>query len=304
MQYIEIKGKSIYIVESHHHILEAWEKYKGANVITFDWHTDTKDAFNVYAYWEARKKGNYHAENFQCAREIRRDLLKKYHDEGNITDVISKLRNDEHISFATLSNIVNFVFVCSHQSSSFFNSAENNFLITSWAGCRKDELALQRIFAPYRSPNFNPQEKLYSYHHQRIIECPLDCVPLSNLNGAPILSYGNFDLVIEDRVLEPILNNFNEFAYPFSCRGNQQSPYEHREYAAPFFILDFDMDYFPTQKSLNPKNRHVISNLIKNSCAITIATENGWSEEKWEDSEPIDFEKNLSSLLHLIEGAL
>ena len=48
------------------------------------------------------------------------------------------------------------------------------------------------------------------------------------------------------------------------------------------FILDFDLDYFPTRESLKPKNRDTIANLISKAQIITIAREEVFFQEKCE----------------------
>lgn len=45
------------------------------------------------------------------------------------------------------------------------------------------------------------------------------------------------------------------------------------------FILDFDLDYFPTRESMNPQNRNVIMTLIRKAELITVAREKHYFHE-------------------------
>lgn len=105
MEYLEINKKKLYIVENHHEVLEAWEIYKNQNlnVITLDTHTDTKLCFENYCYH------NNTTSNI---------LINNYNNNSiEIKNIISKLKNDEHIDFAVRSGIVNKVFVISYNTS-------------------------------------------------------------------------------------------------------------------------------------------------------------------------------------------
>lgn len=102
MEIINKNGKQIiYIVEKHHQILEAWEKYKGCDVITLDSHKDTKNCFN-----------NYLGKNPQVTSE---ELINSYIDGNmNILDIIKNLKHDEHIDFAIKSKMINKVFAIAY----------------------------------------------------------------------------------------------------------------------------------------------------------------------------------------------
>lgn len=105
MEYLEINKKKLYIVENHHEVIEAWEIYKNQNlnVITLDTHTDTKLCFENYCYH------NNTTSNI---------LINNYNNNRiEIKNIISKLKNDEHIDFAVRSGIVNKVFVISYNTS-------------------------------------------------------------------------------------------------------------------------------------------------------------------------------------------
>ncbi|MDY0051008.1 MAG: UPF0489 family protein [Aliarcobacter sp.] len=112
MEILKIKNKKIYIVENHHEVLEAWEIYKNQNfnVITLDTHTDTKLCFENYCY-----------HNTTTSNILIYNYNNNYID---IKDIITKLKNDEHIDFAVKSGIVNKVFVISYNTS--YNMSNTN----------------------------------------------------------------------------------------------------------------------------------------------------------------------------------
>jgi len=99
------------IYENHHEVLRSWEKYKGANVITFDYHTDTHSAFLNYSSLKSYRSG---IEQSTYAN----DIISKYSlNNLTIEECIKILKNDEHIDFAVRTNIIKNVFVISSGAS-------------------------------------------------------------------------------------------------------------------------------------------------------------------------------------------
>lgn len=110
--------KQLYICENHHHVLLPWARIKRVNkelnLLTFDHHTDTHDAFLDYLY--------YHKE------ESLENLISKldYKNDLSILNAIKKLKNDEHIDTAIKCNIFNKAFVISYDGS-FDKPSSNEF---------------------------------------------------------------------------------------------------------------------------------------------------------------------------------
>ena len=69
------------------------------------------------------------------------------------------------------------------------------------------------------------------------------------------------------------------------------------------FILDFDLDYFPTRESLMPKNRNFIEDLINKAQFITIAREKTYFEKNREQ-EGFSIEECEDLLMNLIDTTL
>ena len=92
-----------------------------------------------------------------------------------------------------------------------------------------------------------------------------------------------YDTCIESEFLQDALNNI---------------PVEYKEN----YILDIDLDYFHTIKSLDPSSKDVFYDLIKNAKIITIAKESKWVNDTKLDDE-IDSEYILDKLLEHIKIA-
>ena len=74
---------------------------------------------------------------------------------------------------------------------------------------------------------------------------------------------GIYDLALEDEFLE------NQFNIVKNMHENSGLP----DIGSGGYILDIDLDYFHTQKSISPDSQVFFNNLVKNSVAITIAKE-------------------------------
>lgn len=92
-----------------------------------------------------------------------------------------------------------------------------------------------------------------------------------------------YDKCIEDEFLQDALNNI-----PMQYKDN--------------YILDIDLDYFHTIRSLEPERMDIFYDLIKNAKIITIAKECEWVNRTKLDDE-IDSEYILDKLLEHIEIA-
>lgn len=69
------------------------------------------------------------------------------------------------------------------------------------------------------------------------------------------------------------------------------------------YILDIDLDFFHTRKSIHPLDISVFKNLIDNAIAISIAKESNFIESwktKYDDSLSVDY--LLENLLELIRN--
>lgn len=106
--------KKVFIAKNHHELLEAWELYQGSNLLTFDYHTDTRKAFSTFALESCESDFNY-----DISIKTRKEQIEEYHKEYNIEKMISRLSYDEQIDFAIEAGIVNKAFIiCKEQANS------------------------------------------------------------------------------------------------------------------------------------------------------------------------------------------
>lgn len=105
--------KRIFIVCSHHHVVKEWFSYKGkgAHILSFDYHTDFRDAF-------ISKSGDPSA-GYAYSNTRYKTYLFKHIPCRDVDAAIEDLRNDEHIDFALKSGMIEKAFVFSHNSNTF-----------------------------------------------------------------------------------------------------------------------------------------------------------------------------------------
>ena len=243
-----ISRKSIYIFDSHKYALLMWGYFSNRKapfkLITIDYHTDTRLAFNKYSW-------DYFKTNSQ---EIDRAKIRKFAanqiDPDNIKCVYSnlnQLQNDEQIDAALKLNYISDAIVISC-SNEFADEDINYFLNECHRGWS--------YFYPYEQ-----------------VENPYEAFPYIN---SYLLNR------LEDEYFEGM-----GFSYQ-----NSYSP----------FVLDIDLDYFPTRLSLQPKHRDIISQLVKNAEFITIAREQKYFDDNCRESDfsIVEAEELLLSLLHSI----
>ena len=100
-------------------------------------------------------------------------------------------------------------------------------------------------------------ELLPEWEEQSMIVFPteLDCAHLSDFGRAEY-----YDLSLEDEFLT---RQLDQIPLEFSL---DQHPY----------VLDIDLDYFKTRKSMMPAKSHIIKKLIDGAVGVTIAKESEW----------------------------
>ncbi len=173
MEFIDINNKSLFVVERHHEVLEAWNNAQGCNIFTLDYHTDTMPAFQTHSYLRTENK-EYSLREAEMTR-IEDELINNF-KLGNITinSCIKKLKHDEHIDFAVRTGIANKVF--SFGSKTFGSRSHN-----------------KRVFN---------EDCEGSYCNEPIIECTPLCLPNCKKTGHDIQCQKKFaDGAIEEDFL-------------------------------------------------------------------------------------------------------
>ena len=107
--YTTLNGFEIFVVEHHHHVLEAWAKLRAKLVhapllITLDFHTDTHAAFQS-DYCRQRAGQDTSIAQVE-ANAAARSKSVDFNDFATVKAAIDQLRNDEHIDCARRSDII------------------------------------------------------------------------------------------------------------------------------------------------------------------------------------------------------
>lgn len=275
IQKILIKGHDVYIFEQHHYALFPWSEIKTNNVnhkqvlFSFDHHTDTHDPFLDYCY--------YHKENMQNLISI-----IKFNDESSINDAVLKLRNDEHIKTALQIGLFEKAFIISHS---------NTFDDVPMSVQEKERMEkVKRHDMEYMMQCINGDYGITPRAERTYEESEIYMPPFV---AEGIYGYGgeNDDDVLEDDFLAEKMIILSRMCPDIvSAEGEIKCDY----------ILDIDLDYFHTMKSINPLSKRIFSQLVKSAKAITIAKETACVElERSEETVTSDI--LLEKLLKLLE---
>lgn len=243
-----IKNYRIYIAEKHHHVLLPWAKIKRENrseeilLFSFDHHTDTHEPFLAYCENDEERMHQLVA-------------CMNYEDDISIDNAIENLRNDEHIKAAIQSGILYKAFVISH-SNTFDDVPES---IEEEERMQKFKNGGEEYLAAVISGNYGIVSRKNRHYREADIYIP------------PFLPEGIYeyageydDVVLEDCFLEEKMDTLVRMC-PNIFDKDERIKYK--------YILDIDLDYFHTMKSINPKSMEVFSRLVKGATAITIAKE-------------------------------
>lgn len=237
-----IGGKAVYIVDEHHQALIPWaiERRKTAQpfvLLTFDYHTDTRPAFLHYAFSAS-------GQDERNAAILRREMscAAAYGDDDGLAEAVKKLSNDEHIDYAIEAGIIKNAFVFSFEDNTSWSVQERQY----W----EDE-SPQGVTKRMRLP---PPLPPYTYREPG--------------NGIFIINTGGSGIKSANRILESdfMLNKFAAAA-PMAAVAGISSLQEHP------FILDIDLDYFTTGKSIQPDDASFFHTLVKKAQFVTIAKE-------------------------------
>lgn len=121
---LNIRGKDVYVVESHHHVLQPWANIRKSMatapvLLTLDYHTDTDEPFNRYrnnATSSLTGKKKAAAMDAMLPALISR---LRFDDEASLHNAILDLDNDEHIHTAIQTGIVSRAFIVNLSCSTY-----------------------------------------------------------------------------------------------------------------------------------------------------------------------------------------
>ena len=190
MREIRIKNKSVYIVESHNQVLEAWERASKPNVFSLDFHTDTREAFQNYSYWRADSevKSGRCSDSAARNKELTDQKINQYLDKKiTINQINDNLKHDEHLDFAVRTEMIDTAFILSVNS----NTTSSN-------------------------PNVYIPGGAEEYGDQRIIEFSPPCVPgcLKQVHDEACRTL-RADNAVEDALLENAVSRAESYRPSF-----------------------------------------------------------------------------------------
>ena len=177
--------KQVIIVENHHEVLDAWSKENKQNVITLDYHTDSHPAFLNFSYHRAIAQLKETDPQFlSLKKQIIAGAFSPYMTTRDISQVITQLKHDEHIDFATTTGIINKSFCLAKCDGN--NAFINNNI-------------------------FNIDTNSSAYEDQKIIEYTPTCTP--TCTRAPHNDYCIIDIArdsVSNAVLTDAIDKFNK----------------------------------------------------------------------------------------------
>jgi hypothetical protein len=267
-KYHSIAGKDVFTVVSHHHALLPWSIIRrrlssAPNLITLDHHTDTLPPFllDIYIKYESQR------EDLDRDASMRASLLQKisWRNEDTVRTAISRLHHDEHIRTGTQTDILNYAFVIHLEGS-----------------CETQSIEMKRYEKenppPYRWGHEYPPSPIppytYDQPEDKTFILPSNC------------SVGYYNRVIEGGNLSNLLKIVGEMAQAVEIPNFETTKY----------ILDIDLDYFHTNKAIEPDDPSVFYRLIRNAEAITIAIEEECTLKLQSDGENISVQTLLMKL--------
>lgn len=276
MNRLEIHGKSVYVFEGHNVAFEAWAEVKGKhsedlNLITLDHHTDTLLGFGRSTH---RPKLEEHLP--VIAERVAQIDLK---NEAHVKQAVVDLWNDEQIDAAVQVGIFRYAFCFNNHHTNTRSVEESAFLADNF----------HSAFGRRPEPPFT-----YAIPERRIYEigeiCAVGCEETCHGDECTRL---HADQVIESIMLDRLVATANTIAAPTGIQSIVTSPY----------VLDIDLDYFRSIKSLSPEDATTFHRLIADCVAMTIATEPNYVKELRID-DSLTSELALHGVLKHVENAL
>lgn len=293
-----ICGKNIYIFEDHATALIPWAEYRrhldyAPNLFTLDFHTDTITAFNFYQCQQEFDNPNL----IPGENSARLCAAIDFRDAVSIERAVEDLRNDEQIDTAIKAGILDYAFVVSYYGHGMTDSdaAPQKRFNVDMSEKQSDGMITLTCTEIEDSPDETventdlkiPDDKMI------IIDCELG-FEYQNINISEEEIRQHSDLAIESEYLNAKLKVVNEI-----CRAIGQPDFMKGNY-----ILDIDLDYFRTERSVAPKDTQTFYELIRNAQVITIAMEPYFVVQERLNGETITSDFLLPRLLEHIRKAL
>lgn len=282
-------GKTVAIFKDHNLAPIAWRDATSLDgsppaLLTLDHHTDTHIAFLRHIYQSFGNGMPIDIKSEVLIKEAKRLSLE--HAQSMDADLSQRmLRNDEHIDFAIRAGIISHANVISRQTNAPFviRSAE----YTAWFKEKNHpRYWIGGVEAPPR-----PADITYELPENRILSFDNDAFQQQDLKD----ERSRLNVALEDSNLTPRLQEIQHVNRALFGRG-----YDFTQN----FILDIDLDYFNTRRSIEPTSSAQIRNLIRQAKMITIATEDDFVLSCQMDGENLSATYLLDKLIAIIDSAL
>jgi len=266
-----VNGKQVFAFESHHHALIPWAEVRrglqrAPRLLTLDYHTDTVGAF----------RGHVCAKTGACGDAMQPIMdaeitAIKFQDPRTVIEAVGKLRFDEQIDAALRSNILDLAFIIAKEDHDHIVSNEQH--ASDAVAAQDPSLRRQiqitgglegtRIIEYVDNPRAKPPYT-YSIPPNRMIVLPgVDMRAAGSIEVTEEMSRAKSDGAIESEFLEDRLALINSVCSTSGIPSLFDEP----------FILDIDLDYFNTQKSIAPDDSSTFYGLIRRAAIVTIARE-------------------------------
>ena len=290
----EIKGKKIYILEKHNQAALPWAEIaqgcgKLVQLLTLDYHTDTRPAFTKYAGAIYNGKiGNPDYDDL--IDEARNGHIEKVEKNNSVSvkEAVCNLKDDEQIDFAIRVGILSHAYVIAREK--LKDEIMSNEYIEYSKECEKPEHALNSFTHKLKKP----EDKTYSLPSNKIIVLDDNSFELVNYLSGDAREKASKDIAIESKFLAGRIDKIKTICKTADIESIDNGPY----------ILDIDLDYFNTRKSIEPDDPEEFYKLIREAEAITIAKESSCVESLQHDDENLTSDYLLEKLLEHIKKAL
>lgn len=278
-----IRGKDVFIFEDHHQALLPWAHFKqkigiAPVLLSFDYHTDTRMAFTNHAY-----NVNKNFNEMEKISKERCSIINPY-DFETIKSAIKDLRHDEHIDAGIRSGIIDCAYIIQNQAFATLSMEDEQY----FENLKRPEFFLSKPQRPSQPMTYAiPENRMfiasdgYTFDQH---ECK---------NGDAAL-IRHRDRAIEDAHISIKLGELRQMSHTSGLPWIESNSY----------ILDIDLDYFNTWKSINPDACSNFYQLIRNSSGITIARESDCVDMLKIEGEQITSDMLLSRMRQHIDTAL
>jgi hypothetical protein len=291
VEHIRINGKDVYVFEDHTSALDAWAEVRrtlshAPYLLTLDHHTDIVPAF-TYHYCATHPHMNDEALE-QFSVDLKRRI--KFNDPESVQKAIKLLKHDEHINAAVGSDILHYAFViCFDQVSGTQPIEIANYYkeLSKW--WYDNIIGVETPEPEMPSPPYTyapPEDKIFVVGSGCAVGC--NKIPHDDDCVRP-----HYDQAIEATYLSEKLTTIHEMSHAIGVD----------QILEQIYVLDIDLDYFHSMKSLNPADPSTFCQIVQRAEAITIATEPRFVRSLALPSEDLDSTIVLSALLQHIDLA-